>query len=48
VEEILEALPPALTGVSVQHLAGTRGLWGGDVADERYAVIAQLPAGARR
>lgn len=38
--EIVEALPSSLTNVSVQNLSYQPDLWGGDVADERYALIA--------
>jgi hypothetical protein len=31
-----------LTGVLVQDLSGQPDLWGGEIADERYAVIADL------
>ena len=46
VEEVLEALPPALTVEAVEDLTGNHDLWGADVTDERYAVIAHLPDGA--
>ena len=38
--QILAALPPTLTGVSVQDLSGQPELWGGEVRDERYLVVA--------
>lgn len=41
--EIVEALPVSLSRVSVQDLGGQTELWGGEITDERYAVIAELP-----
>ncbi len=38
--EIAEMLPPSFTSVSVQDLIGNPNLWGKDVTDERYAIIA--------
>ncbi len=39
-EEVVAALPPALTEVVVVDLSGRPVLWGGAVTDERYAVVA--------
>jgi 2-polyprenyl-3-methyl-5-hydroxy-6-metoxy-1,4-benzoquinol methylase len=41
---IVEALPASMTGVRVENLSGQPDLWGGEVHDERYAVIAELRA----
>jgi 2-polyprenyl-3-methyl-5-hydroxy-6-metoxy-1,4-benzoquinol methylase len=38
--EIVAALPPSLTDVQVHDLSGRPLLWGGEVADERYVVVA--------
>ncbi len=43
-QEVVEALPTSLTNVLVQNLSDQAALWGGEVTDERYAVIADLPA----
>ena len=40
--EIVEMLPPSFTNVSVQNLSANPNLWGKDVTDERYAIIADL------
>jgi hypothetical protein len=40
--EIVEALPASLTGVLVQQLSDQPALWGRQVTDERYAIIARL------
>lgn len=40
-EEVVAALPPVLTNVTVDQLSGEPQLWGGPVNDERYAVIAR-------
>jgi len=40
-EEVVAALPPMLTNVTVDQLSGKPQLWGGPVNDERYAVIAR-------
>ncbi|MCP4041728.1 MAG: class I SAM-dependent methyltransferase [Gammaproteobacteria bacterium] len=40
-EEIIEALPPNLTNVSVQNLSNQPDFWGGNVNDERYAIMAE-------
>jgi 2-polyprenyl-3-methyl-5-hydroxy-6-metoxy-1,4-benzoquinol methylase len=39
-QQIVEALPPALTRVTVKNLISQPELWGGEVTDERYIVIA--------
>jgi 2-polyprenyl-3-methyl-5-hydroxy-6-metoxy-1,4-benzoquinol methylase len=39
--EIVAALPASLTNVLVQDLSDQPDLWGGEVTDERYAVIAE-------
>ncbi len=41
---VTQALPALLTNVLVQNLSDQSALWGGAVMDERYAVIADLPA----
>ncbi|MBE0699593.1 MAG: class I SAM-dependent methyltransferase [Anaerolineaceae bacterium] len=38
--QIIEALPPTLTQISNQNLSAQPDLWGGTVADERYAILA--------
>jgi SAM-dependent methyltransferase len=43
VQEVMDALPPFVDNVLVQELSNQSDLWGGEVTDERYAVIAQLP-----
>jgi 2-polyprenyl-3-methyl-5-hydroxy-6-metoxy-1,4-benzoquinol methylase len=40
-KQIVEMLPPSLANVSVQNLSDNPNFWGGDVVDERYAVIAE-------
>ncbi|CAN5569079.1 class I SAM-dependent methyltransferase [soil metagenome] len=40
--EILDALPASLTRRQVEQLSNQPSLWGGEVTDERYAVIADL------
>ena len=39
--EIVKALPPSLTDVHVQDLSRLPRLWGREINDERYCVIAQ-------
>jgi 2-polyprenyl-3-methyl-5-hydroxy-6-metoxy-1,4-benzoquinol methylase len=39
-QHIVEALPPTFTSVTVKSLSGYADLWGGEVTDERYIVIA--------
>lgn len=39
-QQIVEALPPTLTDVSVHDLSQRPEFWGGPVADERYAIVA--------
>ncbi len=41
--ELLEMLPAALTQTTLQPLSDRVELWGGMVADERYAILARLP-----
>ncbi len=41
-QEIVEALPASLINVSVQNLSDQPDFWGGEVSDERYAIIADL------
>ncbi|MBI5354095.1 MAG: class I SAM-dependent methyltransferase [Chloroflexi bacterium] len=41
-KEISEMLPPSFTKVSIQNLSGNPNFWGGEVSDERYAIIADL------
>ena len=38
--QLLAALPPVLTLISMQNLSGQADLWGGPVSDERYALCA--------
>ncbi len=45
-QAVVEALPAGLTNVLIQNLSDLPALWGGAVTDERYAVIADLPATA--
>jgi ubiquinone/menaquinone biosynthesis C-methylase UbiE len=40
--EIAEMLPAAFTNVSVQNLSDNPNLWGKDITDERYAIIADV------
>jgi 2-polyprenyl-3-methyl-5-hydroxy-6-metoxy-1,4-benzoquinol methylase len=44
--EVTTVLPRSLADVIVHELSGQPELWGGAVADERYAVVANLPAQA--
>ena len=44
VQDILDALPDSVVGVSVQILSDQGDLWGHQVNDERYAITADLPA----
>jgi hypothetical protein len=37
-EELLTALPPEITAVSVQNLSDRPALWGRKVSDERYVI----------
>jgi 2-polyprenyl-3-methyl-5-hydroxy-6-metoxy-1,4-benzoquinol methylase len=39
-QHIVEALPPTFISVTVKSLSGYADLWGGEVTDERYIVIA--------
>lgn len=39
-QEVLAALPLSLSNVTQQRLSDNSQLWGGEVSDERYAVIA--------
>lgn len=41
-KEIAEMLPPSFINISIQNLSDNPNFWGGDVADERYAIIADL------
>jgi RimJ/RimL family protein N-acetyltransferase/SAM-dependent methyltransferase len=41
-DEIVKLLPASLTRVAIEHLSGLSNLWGGEVIDERYAIIADL------
>jgi 2-polyprenyl-3-methyl-5-hydroxy-6-metoxy-1,4-benzoquinol methylase len=40
--EIVAMLPPAFMQITTQNLSGSPELWGGQVADERFAVLALL------
>jgi 2-polyprenyl-3-methyl-5-hydroxy-6-metoxy-1,4-benzoquinol methylase len=42
-EQIIRALPDSLTNISIRYLSSQPDLWGHDVDDERYAIIADLP-----
>jgi 2-polyprenyl-3-methyl-5-hydroxy-6-metoxy-1,4-benzoquinol methylase len=42
-QEVVAALPDRLRNVTVQMLSDRPTLWGGEVTDERYAVIADMP-----
>jgi 2-polyprenyl-3-methyl-5-hydroxy-6-metoxy-1,4-benzoquinol methylase len=39
-QQVIEALPSTLTAVTVKNLSDHPSLWGGEVTDERYIVIA--------
>lgn len=39
-QETLDALPSCMTQFDVQNLSGNVALWGSEVSDERYAVVA--------
>ena len=39
-QETVDALPSSMTEPVVQNLSGNAALWGGEVSDERYAVVA--------
>lgn len=41
-QQIVDALPPSLTDISVHNLSDQADLWGNAVADERYAITARL------
>lgn len=43
-QAVVEALPADLTNILVQNLSDRTVLWGGAVTDERYALVADLPA----
>ena len=43
-DQVVAALLPSLTSVAVQNLSRQADLWGGVMTDERYIVMAQLPA----
>lgn len=40
--EITEMLPSSFINITVQNLSGNPNLWGGNVTDERYAIIADI------
>ncbi len=40
--EIVTALPPTLNPRPVQNLSAQTQLWGREVADERFAIVADL------
>jgi 2-polyprenyl-3-methyl-5-hydroxy-6-metoxy-1,4-benzoquinol methylase len=42
-QEIIKMLPSSLAVVSVDQLSGKSNLWGANVTDERYAIIADKP-----
>jgi len=39
-KELMELLPHSFVNISVQNLSDNPNFWGGDVTDERYAIIA--------
>lgn len=41
-KELLAALPPSLTNITLQNLSDQPDFWGGVVEDERYAVMAEV------
>ncbi len=41
-QEIIDAMPSALSVIAVRNLSGQAALWGCDVTDERYAILADL------
>ncbi len=43
-QQIIEALPASLRDVVFYNLSDQATLWGNPVRDERYAVVADLPA----
>jgi SAM-dependent methyltransferase len=43
-QQIVDALPSSLFDISIQNLSDQPDLWGGEVADERYAILADLRA----
>ena len=45
-QEIVAMLPAALINVKIQPLSDRPEFWGGAVTDERYVIIADLPANA--
>ena len=42
-DQVVSALPPSMTGVVVEYLSDQSELWGGVVADERFAMVAVKP-----
>lgn len=44
-EELVAALPPSLTDISIKNLSSQSGYWGKEVNDERYAIMADNPGG---
>lgn len=40
--EIIEILPPSFSGFLIQDLSDNPNLWGKDVTDERYVILADL------
>ena len=45
--DVLKMLPSSLTGVKSENLSDRSDLWGKNVADERYAIVARFPPNAR-
>ncbi|MEU4212481.1 class I SAM-dependent methyltransferase [Streptomyces sp. NPDC026206] len=41
-DDLAAAVRPLVTGLRVEPLSGDADLWGGPVADERYALVAQV------
>jgi 2-polyprenyl-3-methyl-5-hydroxy-6-metoxy-1,4-benzoquinol methylase len=41
-KEIIEMLPSSFINVSVQNLSDDPNFWGGNVTDERYAIVADI------
>jgi 2-polyprenyl-3-methyl-5-hydroxy-6-metoxy-1,4-benzoquinol methylase len=40
-QQILDALPASLSNLNIQPLSDNSALWGGEMSDDRYAVIAE-------
>jgi ubiquinone/menaquinone biosynthesis C-methylase UbiE len=42
IQEVVDALPASFTHIAAQHLSDQTDLWGGEVTDERFMVLADL------